>query len=155
MGREIERKYLLRPGAWTAPPTGGVTCVQGYVPGCTTGVVRVRIMGDQAFLTLKASFTAVTRAEYEYTIPPEDAREMLELLCPGHKIEKTRYSLAHADKEWVVDVFHGQNQGLVLAEIELTSEDEAVERPAWIDREVTSDARYHNSNLACHPFFEW
>ena len=70
MGREIERKYLLRPGAWTAPPTGGVTCIQGYVPGCTTGVVRVRLMGDDAFLTLKASFTPVTRAEYEYAIPP-------------------------------------------------------------------------------------
>ena len=155
MGREIERKYLVREGAWSPPAEGGRPCVQGYIPGPETCAVRVRLMGDRAFLTLKAAFTAVTRAEYEYAIPPEDAREMLELLCGPQRVEKTRYVMTYKNKTWEVDEFHGANEGLVLAEIELAREDEPVATPPWVGRDVTEDYRYHNSNLAAHPWSRW
>ena len=102
MGREIERKYRVRVDAWTPPLEGGLLCVQGYIPGARNCAVRVRLLGDRAFLTIKSSLSDVTRAEYEYTIPPEDAREMLEMLCQGERVEKVRYRIPYVGKTCVV-----------------------------------------------------
>ena len=117
--------------------------------------LRVRIAGARAFLTLKSARTGFTRQEYEYEIPLPDAGEMLASLCSGGLIEKTRYTVLDRGREWVVDVFDGDNEGLVVAEVELDSEDEDVRLPAWAGSEVTSDPRYLNVNLVARPYSCW
>ena len=154
MGREIERKFLLQYDVCT-DRDDGVEYVQGYVPGTENCVVRVRIMGEHAVITVKARWKGITRLEYEYSIPIEDATEMLELICGKPLIEKTRYKIEYVGKIWDVDCFHGVNDGLLLAEIELDFEDEIVELPSWIGEEVTDDAKYQNINLSIHPFLKW
>lgn len=127
---------------------------QGYLSVVPERTVRVRIAGDEAFLTVKGRNVKNSRAEFEYPIPLADAEQMLKL-CEGPLVEKTRYAIPHAGKTWQVDEFSRDNHGLVTAEVELTSESEQPEIPDWIGEEVSGDPRYYNSNLARHPFSAW
>ena len=156
MAVEIERKFLVADisagAAWRQVP--GVVYCQGYLNRDKERTVRVRIAGIAAYLTIKGASVGATRAEFEYAIPLLDAEALL-LLCEGPLIEKTRYVLQHAGTTWEVDVFAGDNAGLVVAEVELRSETQAFEKPDWLGLEVTHEARYFNSNLATHPFSRW
>lgn len=145
---EIERKFLVDKSQWVAPD-GGCYFQQGYLSegGCT---LRVRIAQDKAYLTIKGKTTGFSRAEFEYEIPLEEARQMMALsLYPP--IEKIRYRVEVGGKLWEVDEFLGANKGLLMAEIELESEDETFEMPAWVGQEVTGDARYYNASLSKQP----
>jgi len=152
MPLEIERKFLVTGYAWRS--ADGVLYRQGYLNRDKQRTVRVRIAGQQAFLTIKGVSTGATRVEFEYGIPVGEAAQLL-ALCDGPLIEKTRHRITAGRHVWEVDEFHGDNAGLVVAEIELGSEDEAFEQPDWVAAEVTEDARYYNSNLAVKPFREW
>jgi CYTH domain-containing protein len=154
MAKEIERKYQVKLDAWT-PQGEGIHFKQGYLNAQKERVVRVRIEGAKAKLTIKGITTGVTRAEFEYNIPVEDAATMLDNLCEQPLIDKHRHKEVHFGKTWEIDVFHGLNEGLVVAEIELASEDEVIELPAWVGAEVSSDPRYFNSNLLKHPYQSW
>ena len=154
MANEIERKFLVNLEAWK-PQDAGTHYKQGYLSTQKERVVRVRIEGNQAKLTIKGVTTGVTRAEFEYAIPVEDAAILLDNLCEQPLIDKHRYKEVHGGKTWEIDVFHGLNQGLVVAEIELKSESESFDLPAWAVKEVSSDARYYNSNLLKNPFTAW
>lgn len=154
MGVEIERKFLVATG-WL-PPTPGVRYVQGYLhSGGEGATVRVRVAGDKAWLTIKGASEGAKRLEFEYAIPPAEGSELLEKLGRGHLVEKSRHLVPHAGHTWEVDVFTGENAGLVVAEVELAAEDEAVEIPEWAVAEVTGDHRYANSWLSIHPYKEW
>lgn len=153
MGIEIERKFLVRGDAYRALAPG-MACRQGYLCTDPARVVRVRVLGDRAFLTIKGAAAGASRAEFEYAIPPGDARELLNL-CERTLIEKTRYTVPHGGLVWEIDEFHGANAGLVVAECELQAEDQRVDRPDWVGEEVTGDARYFNSNLVARPFTTW
>ncbi|SDN96517.1 CYTH domain-containing protein [Rhodoferax sp. OV413] len=152
MGIEIERKFLVTGSDWRQG--AGTVFSQGYLNRDKQRTVRVRIAGAQGFLTIKGANQGATRAEFEYEIPLADAEQLL-ALCEGPIIQKLRRVLVHAGSSWEVDEFEGLNAGLVVAEIELTAEDQAFEHPAWLGREVTDDARYFNSNLATTPFSAW
>src|SRR5262245_40362257 len=152
MGKEIERKYLVEGDQWSSGK--GTTYRQGYLSTVKERTVRVRLAGDKAFLTIKGLTQGATRSEYEYEIPARDAEEMLDKLCERPLIEKRRYKVEHAGLTWEVDEFFGDNQGLVVAEVELKSEGQAIELPAWIGKEVTDDPRYFNANLVKHPYRE-
>ena len=154
MAKEIERKFLVKPGAWS-PRDAGIHFKQGYLNAQKERVVRVRIEGEKAKLTIKGVTTGVTRSEFEYAIPVEDAAVLLDNLCEKPLIDKHRHKEVHGGKTWEIDVFHGDNEGLVVAEIELTSESEAFVRPGWLGEEVSSDPRYFNSNLLKNPFKNW
>jgi CYTH domain-containing protein len=155
MGTEIERKFLVQNDNWRALGQGKLYR-QGYLttnPDCT---VRVRIAGDQGYLTIKGATTGISRAEYEYGIPLEDAAQLLDTLCQPPLIEKTRDRIPAAKGlVWEVDEFAGENQGLIIAEIELPNAEQSVELPDWIGPEVSNDPRYFNSNLSKHPFSHW
>ena len=155
MGVEIERKFLVAYEGWRSAASSGERYRQGYVAVGPPAAVRVRIMGDRAVLNLKKATTDITRDEFEYAISLEDAESILERLCSGHVIEKTRYKVPHAGLTWEVDVFEGRNAGLVVAELELESETQAVERPPWLGEEVSGDIRYFNSSLSVTPYTEW
>lgn len=152
MPLEIERKFLVSGHAWRS--ADAVLYRQGYLNRDKQRTVRVRIAGDRAFLTIKGVSSGATRVEFEYEIPVSEAAQLL-TLCDGPLIEKTRHRVTVGGHVWEVDEFHGDNDGLVVAEIELGSEDEAFARPAWVTVEVTEDARYYNSNLAVRPFRTW
>ncbi|MGE9295964.1 MAG: CYTH domain-containing protein [Puniceicoccales bacterium] len=153
MGIEIERKFIAR--AEELPPALLSTQLsQGYVDP-EAASVRVRISGDACFLTIKGAVSGMSRLEYEFQIPMEQGRELLERLCRRPVIEKTRSLIDHGNHRWEVDVFAGDNKGLVIAEVELDDEDEQVEIPHWIEREVTHDRKYSNAALARHPFSQW
>jgi adenylate cyclase len=152
MGVEIERKFLVHGTAWKQAE--GVPYRQGYLNRDKHRTVRVRLAGDCAFLTIKGVSVGATRAEFEYPIPVVDAQSLL-ALCDGPVIDKVRYVLQHAGTTWEVDAFAGDNAGLVVAEVELTHEDEVFSRPDWLGEEVTHDARYFNSSLASHPYCQW
>ena len=154
MAKEIERKFLVKDGAWV-PQGEGIHFKQGYLNSQKERVVRVRIEGTKAKLTIKGLTTGVTRSEFEYAIPVEDAALLLDNLCEQPLIDKHRHKEEHHGKLWEIDVFHGGNEGLVVAEIELASEQEAITLPAWVGAEVSSDPRYFNSNLLKHPFSQW
>jgi len=149
---EIERKFRVTGDAWRND--SGVLYRQGYLNRDKLRTVRIRIAGGAAFLTIKGKSTGATRAEFEYPVPMDDAQALL-ALCDGPLIEKTRYIVLHAGHRWEVDEFAGDNAGLVVAELELSAEDEAFDAPAWLGPEVTHDARYFNSNLATQPFCTW
>ena len=153
MGMEIERKFLVKNDSWR-PGAVGETFCQGYCRG-ETGTVRIRITGEKAFLTIKSRTEGISRREFEYPIPVADAKELLEIICAKPYIRKTRYLVEFAGKRWEVDVFEGDNFGLVMAEIELEHEDERFELPPWVGQEVSADPRYANSNLAVNPFSRW
>ena len=154
MGVEIERKFLLQGDAWRrlAEP---VLLRQGYLSADPARVVRVRIQGEAAFLTIKGKSQGATRAEWEYPIPVPEAAELLDTLCQPPLIEKYRRRIPVGAHVWEVDEFLGANAGLVVAEIELTCEDEAFEKPDWVGVEVTHEARYFNSNLIRNPYSSW
>jgi len=154
MGKEIERKFVVDTAAWK-PQGAGTHFKQGFLNSQKERVVRVRIEGDRAKLTIKGPSVGVTRSEFEYGIPVEDAALLLDNLCEQPLIDKHRHKEVHGGKTWEIDVFHGDNEGLVVAEIELASEDEKFQAPAWAVREVSSDSRYFNSNLLKHPYKNW
>lgn len=152
MAIEIERKFLVQGDAWRK---GAATLFrQGYLNRDKERTVRVRVAGDKAYLTIKGISTGAVRAEFEYEIPVADAEQLL-LLCDGPLIEKTRFLFPWAGMMWEVDEFHGANDGLVVAEIELQSADQPFDKPSWVRNEVTDDKRYYNSSLAVHPYSSW
>jgi len=154
MAKEIERKYLLRSDEWKKLAEG-THYRQGYLSTVKERTVRVRTIGEKAFLTIKGVSKGITRLEFEYEIPTEDANEMLDELCERPIIEKHRHKIAYAGLVWEVDEFHGANEGLVVAEVELTSADEAFDLPPWVGEEVSGDPRYFNANLVANPFMNW
>jgi CYTH domain-containing protein len=154
MGLEIERKFLVTGTAWKTLATGVFTR-QGFLSTAAERTVRVRIAGDEGFLTVKGKSQGISRAEFEYAIPVEDAAAMLDGLCEKPLIEKTRYRVPFGAHTWEVDEFHGANAGLVVAEVEQKSPDEEPTLPSWVGREVSSDARYYNANLVKRPFTTW
>ena len=153
MGIEIERKFLLSGEQWRALGQP-LLLRQGYLSSTPARVVRVRVEGDQAFMTVKGKSVGATRGEWEYPIPLVDANQLL-ALCEQPLVEKFRRKIDYAGNVWEVDEFLGANAGLVVAEIELVSEDQPFARPDWIGAEVTHDARYFNSALARHPYSAW
>ena len=154
MGIEIERKFLVLDERWRTLGAG-VAMRQGYLSSHPDRVVRVRIEGDAAVLTIKGRSVGASRGEWEYPIPLADAEQFLASLCEQPLIEKTRYRIEHQGMLWEVDEFFGANAGLVVAEIELAAEDQPFSRPDWLGAEVTDDARYYNANLIAHPFSAW
>jgi len=155
LGTEIERKFRVVGDAWRTAAISASSLRQGFVSTEAGRTVRVRLAERDAWLTLKGHSEGAARAEFEYAIPADEAEEMLDGLCRKPLIEKTRYRVAHAGHTWEVDVFHGDNAGLVVAELELDHADEAVEFPPWVGREVTGDPDYYNANLVDHPFCLW
>jgi adenylate cyclase len=155
MATEIERKFLLRDDSWRQLADAGTRFSQGYLIGSSRASVRVRIEGDQANLNIKSATLGIHRHEFEYPVPLDEAREMLETLCEKPIIDKIRYRLHYGKHEWEIDVFEGDNAGLVVAEIELQHEDEPFERPDWLGEEVSHDVRYYNVNLVKHPYKDW
>jgi CYTH domain-containing protein len=153
MATEIERKFLVKGDSWKDLGQG-VLYRQGYLPTEAGVTVRVRLVGDRGFLTIKGVSTGYSRSEYEYPIPVEEAQEILDNLCDRPLIEKIRYKILQGDLIWEVDEFLGENQGLVIAEVELQAEDQIIDLPDWIDREV-SDPKYFNANLVKHPYTQW
>ena len=154
MAVEIERKFLLKNDSWRDNVIGSHVLKQGYLASSPLPTVRVRISDDKAFLTIKGRTEGISRVEFEYEIPSNEAIEMLELSAQP-PIEKTRYIVEANGHTWEIDVFEGSNAGLVLAEVELDNEDEKIELPDWIDIEVTSDPRYYNSALSKTPYSTW
>jgi adenylate cyclase len=152
VGLEIERKFLVSGTSWRRPDSQRLS--QGYLSRDKQRTVRVRIAGEQAFLTIKGETRGATRAEFEYGIPVADAGPLL-AMCEGPLVEKLRHVVVHAGHTWEVDEFLGDNQGLVVAEIELASEQESFDKPDWVGREVTDDPRYYNANLAANPYRTW
>lgn len=155
MGIEIERKFLVANDSWRNHADTGTVYRQGYLIGAKQASVRVRIEGDKAFLNIKSMTLGVTRQEYQYPIPVDEANELLNTLCEKPLVEKTRYKLPYAGHEWEIDVFAGENTGLIVAEVELTSEHESIELPPWVGIEVSEDPRYYNVNLVKHPYSTW
>jgi len=154
MGVEIERKFLVKGTDWKKEGQKQFY-QQGYLSSDPDRVVRVRRVDDEGYITIKGKTSGASRSEYEYPIPIQDALEMLQNLCEKPLVEKYRYTITHDDLVWEVDEFLGENRGLVVAEVELDSEDQALTLPAWVDREVTDDNRYYNVNLIKHPFSSW
>lgn len=153
MALEIERKFLLSGDGWREAVERSVPMRQAYLGG--EGVsVRVRIAGDEALINIKQNRLGMQREEFEYPVPMEDGLRLY-ALGAGGRIEKTRHHLAWAGQHWEIDEFEGANRGLIVAEIELGSVHESVERPPWLGREVTDEARYYNVALAVHPYAEW
>jgi len=153
MALEIERKFLVNNGTWRKEQ--GVMYRQGYLNSVKERTVRVRIIGDKGYLTVKGISRGAVRAEYEYEIPGVEAEAMLDDLCEKPLIEKMRCKIAYKGFVWEVDEFCGENQGLIVAEVELESEDQKFEKPEWIGEEVTGDPRYFNANLIHHPYCRW
>lgn len=158
MGREIERKFLVKDGSWRAEADGeGTRIRQGYLETGGGATVRVRLAGGVGFLTVKGPTRGIVRTEYEYRIPAGDAEEMLDGLCGGRVVEKTRWRVPAGDGGlvWEVDVYEGRNAPLVTAEIELSEEETVLARPGWLGEEVSGEARYRNSELAVRPVATW
>lgn len=154
MGTEIERKFLVVGDAWRRGAKG-TPYRQGYLSSTPERTVRVRLEGRRGVLTVKGRTRGAVRDEFEYEIPARDAKAMLDGLCGKPLVEKTRYAVRHGGRTWHVDAFHGENDGLVVAEIELGRESERFEKPPWAGREVTGDARYYNVNLVRRPYRSW
>jgi adenylate cyclase len=153
MPSEIERKFLLSDDSWR-DGSPGVRISQGYLSQDAERTVRVRISGEKAWLTIKGRTQGITRAEFEYEIPVAEARELLGLCLPS-VIDKTRHKISFCGHVWEIDVFHGDNEGLVVAEVELADESVSPELPPWIGQEVSANARYFNSCLAARPYANW
>jgi CYTH domain-containing protein len=154
MGVEIERKFILTGDEWRSL-SRGTAYRQGYLNSQKERTVRVRTIDDKGFLTIKGISVGATRMEYEYEIPVEDANVLLDELCEKPLIEKKRYKIDFGGFVWEVDEFFGENEGLIVAEIELESEDQTFDKPSWVGDEVSGDSRYFNSNLIQHPYSSW
>lgn len=155
MGIEIERKFLVTDDGWREQVVEQTPIVQGYLVSGSAVTVRVRIKGESAFLTIKGRTEGISRSEFEYPIPVSDARQMLEQLATGPVIDKVRNVVEVGAHRWEIDVFAGDNEGLVLAEVELGDADEQFVTPDWAGPDVSDDARYYNVNLAQNPFRKW
>ena len=154
MAKEVERKFLVKGDAWRSLAKG-TTYRQGYLNSAKERTVRVRTTEDKAYLTIKGITVGATRAEYEYELPYDEGKAMLDSLAEKPLIEKRRYKIPAGDLTWEIDEFLGDNTGLIVAEVELKSEDQAFTRPVWLGDEVTSDPRYYNANLIKNPFTCW
>lgn len=155
MGVEIERKFLVKKDLWNKVKQGGTLYRQGYMLREENKTIRVRlIVGDKGYITIKGKSEGFSRHEYEYAIPEKDAEELLGNFCDA-VVSKKRYKINIEDKLWEVDEFLGDNEGLIMAELELKDEAEAFTLPEWIDTEVTGDKRYYNSELSVNPFKNW
>jgi adenylate cyclase len=154
MAKEIERKFLVQTRKWSDLGPG-LIIRQGYLSTSKQCSVRVRTYGDKAYVTIKSATSDITRDEYEYEIPLNDANEILVSLCEHPPIEKMRYRIVFKGHTFEVDEFTGANRGLTVAEVELKDAKESVDLPDWIDREVSGDPRYFNSNLSSKPFSTW
>lgn len=155
MPQEIERKFLVADDRWRRDAQAGRELLQAYL--CETGraVVRLRVVdGAEAFLTIKSAEAGLSRAEFEYPVPVADAQALM-ALRHGSMLAKTRFNVPYAGRVWEVDVYSGENEGLLIAEIELESGTERVKLPPWLGREVTGEARYYASRLAREPFRSW
>lgn len=155
MAIEIEHKFLLADDSWRQLVNHSVEYKQGYLSSEPTTSIRVRTCGNQAWLNIKSATIGNSRHEYEYEIPITDANEILTKLCHKPLIEKTRHFVNIAQHCWEIDEFYGDNQGLIVAEIELDDINESFQKPNWLGQEVTDDLRYYNNNLAIHPFTTW
>lgn len=154
MAIEIERKFLVKTNEIPVLNDGQLIS-QGYIASADKTTVRVRVKGDKGFITLKGATVGLSRLEYEYEIPVTDAIEMIDTLCLGQTVSKTRYELPVGGHVWELDVFHGDNQGLVVAEVELVDESEQPELPIWVGEEVTGQVKYYNSQLLQQPYSQW
>ncbi|WP_010251303.1 CYTH domain-containing protein [Acetivibrio cellulolyticus] len=154
MGKEIERKFLVRDNSYKKVCSGKLY-KQGYLNSNPERTVRVRIVDNKGFLTIKDKGTGFTRSEFEYEIPYTDAEEILKNICEKPFIEKTRYIYNYMGYTWEIDEFHGENEGLVVAEIELDNENDTFSLPEWIGEEVTTNYKYFNSYLKNNPFKNW
>lgn len=155
MATEIERKFLLCSDAWRDQVSRSTEIRQGYLCEPKTASVRVRLSGEKANLNIKSTTLGISRLEYEYPIPLDEAREMLDKLCGGKTVDKTRYEVKIGNHVWEIDEFVGRNAGLIVAEVELSAEDEAFEKPDWAGEEVSDDVRYYNVNLLENPYCDW
>lgn len=155
MAREIERKFLVRGRGWTRTIQRSIRMTQGYLAGDSRCSVRVRRTGEESFLNLKSATIGVSRLEFDYPLPTADADAILEHLCTGPPIEKIRHYVPQGRHTWEIDEFKGANEGLVVAEIELSAPDERFERPNWLGEEVSDDPRYYNVRLAVCPYTQW
>lgn len=154
MAVEIERKFLVIANSYRNNARG-LFCKQGYLsaePNCT---VRVRILGDKGFITIKGATKGFSRSEFEYEVPQDDAKQMLDELCIKPLIEKHRYTVKISGLVWDIDEFHSQNEGLVIAEVRLDSESQLFSLPDWVGRDVSDDVRYLNVNLVKNPYCNW
>ena len=151
---EIERKFLVLNEDWKVG-AAGTLLHQGYLNRHPQRSVRVRVKGHHAFLTIKGMVSKLSRFEYEYPIPLADAEHILKELCEPPTLEKTRYLVEHEGMYWEIDEFHGDNAGLVVAEIELENEEQPFAKPPWLGEEVSQDLRYLNINLSQHPYRQW
>ena len=162
MAQEIERKYLVNKAAWQSYKTKllnltetiGIKYCQGYLPTTNETTVRLRVISEQGYLTIKSKTVGNTRSEFEYAIPVVDAQEMLDTLCLKPLIEKIRYKINYDNLVWEVDEFLGDNAGLIIAEIELENEQQQVDLPNWVEKEV-KEQKYFNSSLAKYPYSQW
>lgn len=155
MGIEIERKFLVNKEKWRQVIKEEKSLFrQGYIISDREKTIRVRLTDKEGFLTIKGPAVGLSRPEYEYGIPKDDAQQLLDNFC-GSEVSKIRYFVPHANKLWEVDEFLGHNEGLIVAEIELASEDESFALPDWVDKEVTDEKKYSNSNLAINPYRNW
>ena len=152
MATEIERKFLVHGDSWRSQVDSERRIVQGYIAHTDKAKARVRVTGDDAMLTIKGAFHGISRSEYEYPIPVADALSMLEELATDPVIDKVRHLIPFGDHVWELDVFAGENAGLVMAEVELADADEGFEVPGWAGPEVSDDDRFYNVNLARRPF---
>jgi len=155
MAIEIERKFLLKNASWKEYADEGTAYTQGYLITSQQASVRVRIQGQKAYLNIKSATIDITRQEYEYEIPLNEATEMLENLCQKPLINKIRYRVRNEPHVWEIDVFADDNSGLIVAEIELSAVNEYFEKPDWLGLEVSDDAAYYNVNLVKFPYKDW
>ncbi|MGL4995124.1 MAG: CYTH domain-containing protein [Deefgea sp.] len=153
MAVEIERKFLVASEAWREQVSQSTRIAQGYLCTDPERTVRVRTKGEAAFLTIKGKNSGISRAEFEYAIPVADALAMLQL-CPN-VLDKTRHLVEIDGHTFEVDEFHGANTGLIVAELELASEEATFPQPTWLGAEVSAEARYYNSALSITPFSQW
>ena len=155
MPTEIEKKFLVQNDSWRAHVIRYSHFKQGYMSSNVSCSIRVRIEAKNAWLNIKSATLGITRKEYDYEIPVDEAEEMLASLCDKPLIEKTRYFVEHDKHTWEIDVFSGENEGLVVAEVELESTDEAIKLPDWVGTEVSDDPRYYNVCLIKNPYSAW
>ena len=154
MKKEIERKFIILGSSYK--DLGDYKhCIQGYIPSTNKPLIRIRTIGNQSFLTMKSDVNGITCLEYEYKIPNQDAKDIMELFCKQSIVEKNRYRIRYKSTLWDVDEFLGENEGLVVAEVELNSENQPYNKPDWIGQEVSTDKKYYNCNLANYPYTQW
>ncbi len=155
MATEIERKFLVLNDDWRGIVRSDMKIIQAYLATNESSSTRIRIQNDKANINIKSATLGITRSEFEYAIPVVDAQSMIDDLCIKPVIEKTRYIVKYMHHTWEIDVFSGDNEGLIVAEIELSSPDEAFEKPSWLGEEVSNDARYYNVCLVKTPYKTW